>query len=381
MARQGSSTTKGKTKSPSSATAKTKAVKKTNPPPADNTLGLSDLHLRYAGLEKEHQKLLKQIKSKQTEIDRLTTQAREIMQEVAAKTMPLMQKLMEIDTRIHELFQEILTKRKFGQKSRRDIESIYQSLQRAGIISPKFDDDEDEDEDFDPEFEFEFQSASGSYYDRADEEENSQRYHSFKDLFNAAPKLDRDEQKKIRHIFLRLAEIFHPDKCLDHDRAEHYAEIMKEVNQAYANGDLAKLLAIEKQHQLGQEIDLNCEDSLARNCDRLEHQNSLLKTQYNNLKLELKEVKNSQGGSMAVEYRQIVKQGINPIDFLVEETQNKLDMITEIGDFIESFQQKRMTIKEFVKGPAVLQQMQRMALEQLLHDELFSIFDDDEEDC
>jgi hypothetical protein len=52
MARQGSSTAKGKTKSPSSATAKTKAAKKTNPTPTDNTLGLSDLHLRYAGIEK-----------------------------------------------------------------------------------------------------------------------------------------------------------------------------------------------------------------------------------------------------------------------------------------------------------------------------------------
>jgi hypothetical protein len=368
--------------SPSSkriASTQTKAKPAHNRSQPGHTLGLSDLHLRHAGLEKEHQKLLKQIKSKQSEIDKLQVQMREILQEVAAKTIPLMQELWEINERVHGLFKDILTKRKLGKKSRQDIERIYHGLQRSGIISPQFDDPDEDEDGADSEFETEFKFEGVGGDDHQDQEEDSNRYRSFKDLFDNVSKIDRDEQKKIRHVFLRLAEIFHPDKCLDHDRAEHYAEIMKEVNQAYAEGNLAKLLEIEKQHELGQEIDIDNEDSLLRNCDRLDQHNTLLKNQYENLKLELRLIKNTHEGSIAVEYRKMMKRGINPINEIVGETQEKLDVMVEIEDFVQSFHQKRITIKEFVRGPEVLQKMQMLTLEELLFGTEFSMFDDEDD--
>jgi hypothetical protein len=327
-----------------------------------NSLGLSDLHLRYAGLEQEHKKILKQIKTKQTEIDKLTTKMQDIMQEVATKSMPIMQKVHEADAKIHELFKEILEKRKFGKKSKSDVRRVYLSLQTQGIISANLeflDDEDDDDEDDDFDFDPEFASFFGEGNPNSGEGGGHKGYHSFRDMLENTPQIDRDEQKKMRQVFLRLAEIFHPDKCLEHDLAEHYAEIMKEVNQAYQSGDFAKLLAIEKQYQAGQAIDLENESDLDRRCQGLEHQNSVLKNQYERLKTDLRMTKSTQEGQMATEYTKIVKTGINPIDVLTNEVQEQLDITTEVLEFVQSFYDKKITIKKFMEGPEVLQRYKR----------------------
>lgn len=75
--------------------------------------------------------------------------------------------------------------------------------------------------------------------------------------------------------FLRLASIFHPDKVTNQENQEDYAEIMKEINRADQEGDMARLLEIERQHQLNKSINLeNASNSeIERQCDRLEMDN------------------------------------------------------------------------------------------------------------
>jgi hypothetical protein len=43
-----------------------------------------------------------------------------------------------------------------------------------------------------------------------------------------------------------------------------HTEIMKEINKAYQEGDLARLLEIERRYQVGETIDSNSEDDLTR---------------------------------------------------------------------------------------------------------------------
>ncbi|MFM6476490.1 MAG: molecular chaperone DnaJ, partial [Dolichospermum sp.] len=84
--------------------------------------------------------------------------------------------------------------------------------------------------------------------------------------------------------FLRLAEIFHPDKVKDNETQMTHTEIMKEINKAYQEGDLARLLEIERQYEVGEAIDNNSEDDLSRRCKNIEQHNQILKTQYEKLK-------------------------------------------------------------------------------------------------
>jgi hypothetical protein len=327
-------------------------------------LALSDLQIRLDFLEKDNEKILKQISKKRTEIDNLLERIQELGRELALRSAPILQQLFEIDQQIHAVFVEIFNGRKLGKQTRKDIERVYRNLQNSGLLSPQLDSDGqpekkglfdmDDFPDFadaeDPEW-YENQAASG--------------------FGDSAIKPDRNELKKIRQLFLKLADVFHPDKVGPDADKEYHAEVMKELNQAYQNGDLAKLLAIEKQHEMGEAIDRNNPDDLTRRCARIEKENEFLKSQFNTLKQELQLAKNSQEGTIVSEHRKMTKAGIDPIGEAVAEAEGQCQLIKDIYDFAVNFRDRRITIKEFMQGPPSIQ---RIAEEEIDIDELFMEF-------
>lgn len=324
-------------------------------------LALSDLRIRLEFLERDNEKLLKQIEKKRSELNNLIAKIREIGVEVAQRSAPILQQLLEFDEKIHAVFTEIFNGKKLGKQTRKNIEKIYYTLQISGLISPKEIDDGDEPTELDDEDEWDAEDFFGRQH----------RSH-----FNPepeTPQIDRDELKKIRQIFLRLADVFHPDKTLDEHDREYRTEVMKEINQAYESGDLAKLLAIEKKHQMGEIIDRDNEDDLTRRCARIEQENAFLNSQFANLKREIRETKSTPEGSIVAEYKKMTKHGLDPIGEMVSETEAQIKVITEIHQFVIDFRDRKMTIKDFMKGPASFQQMQQISSEDILM-ELFAHF-------
>jgi hypothetical protein len=326
-------------------------------------LAVSDLRIRLEFLERDNEKLLTQIEKKRTELSNLIDRIREIGIEVAQRGAPILQQLLELDRQIHAVFAEIFERKKLGKQSRSNIEKIYYTLQMSGLISPRarsskkvdqLDDREDGDDWGEEDF---FGRQQGSPFNSEPE----------------PPQIDRDELKKIRQIFLRLADVFHPDKTLDDVDSAYRTEVMKEINQAYQAGDLAKLLAIEKKHQMGEMIDRDSEDDLTRRCERIEQENEFLKSQFANLKQEIRATKSTQQGSMVAEYKKMTKSGLDPIGEMVEETESQIKIIAEIYQFVTDFRDKKITIKDFMKGPSVLQQIQQVSPEEILM-ELLSQF-------
>ncbi|MCY7337755.1 MAG: J domain-containing protein, partial [Chamaesiphon sp.] len=225
--------------------------------PSSDGLALSDLRIRLEFLERDNEKLLKQIERRRTELNNLHERIREIGVEIAQRSAPILQQLLEIDAKIHAVFTEIFNGKKLGKQTRKNIEKIYYTLQISGLISPSSNRHQTSDEP-EPEDEDEDDWGNEDFFGRQQQSRSNSEVES-------SP-LDRDELKKIRQIFLRLADVFHPDKTLDDANREERTEVMKEINQAYQAGDLAKLLAIEKQHQMGEIIDRDSEDDLARRC-------------------------------------------------------------------------------------------------------------------
>lgn len=321
-------------------------------------LAVSDLRIRLEFLERDNEKLLKQIEKKRTELNNLSDRIREIGVEVAQRSAPILQQLLELDTKIHEVFAEIFSGRKLGKQSQKSIKEIYYSLQLSGLISPKnLDDDEDADDEIEDD---------RDDWDWDDEEVFGRQQQSRFKADAESSQIDRDELKKIRQIFLRLADVFHPDKTLDEKDREYRTEVMKEINQAYQSGDLAKLLAIEKQHQMGEIIDRDNADDLFQRCARIERENEFLNQQFANIKQEIRETKRTPQGSVVAEYRKLTKSGIDPIGEMVAETESQVKIVAEIHQFAIDFRDRKMTIKDFMKGPAVLQQMQTVSPEELL---------------
>jgi hypothetical protein len=328
--------------------------------PQTATLSRSSLHERRVGLEEEHQWLLKQIKRKRTELKNFLEQMRTVASEMFHKGEPFHRQMLELDEEIHTLFDEILKTRKMGKQTQRDVVGVYQTLQLMGIISPK-DDEEEEDED----------SELDDLFEDEDEEfwqNQSQQYRANYNEVETESASRSPQSKQIRRTFLKLAEIFHPDKVTDPQTQMHHTEIMKEVNRAYSEGDLARLLEIEKSYQSGKLIsNENASASdLQRLCKKLETDNQILKTQYDHLKQELNAVRNTPEGEMVKDYRACIKDGINPVDEMLSQAKKHLNEIEKIRDFIKDFRDKKITIKEFLKGPASMKHRDPDEMEEIL---------------
>ena len=335
---------------------KTKTASSTTVTP----LALSDLHLQLAGLEKEHQSLLKQIKKKRTELNNFVEKMRSLATEVFHRVSPNMQTMAELDAEIHALFAEILNTRKMGKQTQKNIQSLYRSLQMGGIISYKHIEEEKENDD---------NEELDELFEDNDSQENHQRRRQFweAEQDSESPTVARtDESRKIRQTFLRLAEIFHPDKVKDNETQMTHTEIMKEINKAYQDGDLARLLEIERKYEVGETIDNNSEDDLSRRCKNIEQHNQILKNQYEKLKQELRLAKNTPEGSMVADYKKAAKQGVDCIELMLETIQSQTKIVAEIRDFVQDFKDKKITIKEFLAGPESLRSVQEDMMEELL---------------
>ncbi len=316
------------------------------------SLGLSSFHERHRILEEKHQWLLKQIKRKRSELKNFLDQMRSIATEIFQQATPLSQKLIALDAEIHHLFEAILTTKKLGKKSRQEITSLYHSLQIMGILSPKFDDDEELDEVFSDSSSDDFNAEPGDdFFNHHKNAHHSHQDHS-DNFFEEAPGKS-PQSRQIRQTFLKLAALFHPDKVTDQETQMHHNEIMKEVNRAYQEGDIARLLEIEKQHHLQENINLDqtSKSEIERLCLQREKDNQLLKTQYENLKRELRIARNTPEGEIVKDYRACKKQGIDAIAEIILELESQVKQIENIRNFVQNFRDKKITIKEFLRGP------------------------------
>jgi hypothetical protein len=324
-----------------------------------NGLALSELHLRLEYLEKQNQSILKQIKRKRTELNNFVERTRSLATEVVHRTTESFQKMAQLDQEIHTLFETIFNTRKFGKQTLKKIQAVYHQLQFAGIISIKPDRSHlgaEPNEEFAPmEEDFCAESAQSHH-------QNQQWQAQETTSFGART----ETQQKIRSTFLRLAEIFHPDKALDSETQKYHTEIMQEINIAYQEGDLARLLEIESRQQVGEVVNLNNEDDLTRKCRHLEQQNQILQAQYENLKQELRLAKNTPQGAMVSSSRKAKKQGIDAVSGMVEAIESQIQAISQIRDFVKDFQQQKLTIQEFLAGPVSLYSSQEELLQDIL---------------
>ncbi|MFM6504190.1 MAG: molecular chaperone DnaJ, partial [Microcystis panniformis] len=127
-----------------------------------------------------------------------------------------------------------------------------------------------------------------------------------------------------------------------------------------------RLLEIERQYEVGEAIDNNSEDDLSRRCKNIEQHNQILKTQYEKLKQELKLAKNTPEGSMVADYKKAAKQGVDPIELMLETIESQTKIVVDIRDFIKDFKDKKITIKEFLAGPESLRSHQEELMEKMM---------------
>lgn len=316
-------------------------------------LALSPWARRLRALEKRRQLLQERIERACSELAECEREQREFVHRVAATAMPILERCRAIDSEIHQLFAEIFQTRKFGERSRRRIVRIYESLQLDGVISDRLSGEL-------PDWLGGFDVDDTQPFDGDDWESPPRE----PDWATAEPQPER----KLRDIFLRLASSFHPDFARDEATRAHHTEVMKEVNRAYRERDAASLLAFEQElddashgnRRVGAPGDAannaaNNEGEDAAAYERLEGHVTLLHEQLSDLERRVDEARHSELGRLITDIREFgLGCGLSPSDLLLGEFREQLDDLEELRDFVHRFRHREMTIKAFIRGPVLV---------------------------
>ena len=129
--------------------------------------------------------------------------------------------------------------------------------------------------------------------------------------FNVEP--PKEEQRKIRQVFISLSSKFHPDKARnDKDRADFHV-LMQEINTAYQNHDIDKLLEIEREYVHSEAIDLTGKavtvDVLTEEINRLKRELEFLEGQVERTSGEIKNFRKSDLGKALTTKNKLEKEG------------------------------------------------------------------------
>jgi hypothetical protein len=313
--------------------------------PAMRQLELRETSSRLIGLLRERQKLLAQVTRKKSRLDALLAtlnvqQAQ--MAHLSSKLAPLLAQGSELDHEVHGLFATILARPNLKRKDRRLIEDFYNMLMLGGVLSPAPSPDDDIDE---------LDDASG----RESAGFPADAFPPAPDPTAENPSAKRSAGSTataMRELFRRLATAIHPDKTQDADSREQRTEAMKEVTRAYQDGDLARLLELEKTWLAGEAPDPgNDEDETERRCASLEQTNRELRRQSRELDARMRELKRSAPADLANALGLGGKNGDAKLSDVVFAFQDEIETLRETRDFVQSFVDGKITLAQFVAGP------------------------------
>lgn len=298
---------------------------------------------RLRELDKKRRRLENRIGRTRKDIERVTESYVAFATAMTREVLPIRVRCMEVQDEIHELFAEIFRTRKFGKRSQRQIERVYEDLHLMGWLLPRSHGESPGHvvPDAEPD-------------EQTDESEREEWHHAHRPPWNA----DASEpSRELRDIFLRLAGIFHPDLAGDPDKEREHTEIMKKLNRAYREGDAASLLAIERDLlQRTLETPTNdskdTSDDIEARCAHLESRIRLLERQLEHLQDVLFELQHDEMASIIEEARETGRiYGQGPIESIVDGLTGMLEDLREIRDFVRRFHDRKMTIAAFIRGP------------------------------
>ncbi len=315
-------------------------------PSATGQLELRGTSSRLIALLRERQKLLANVTRKKGKLEKLlaTLNAQSAqMAQMASAALPLIEEGQETDREIHRLFAAILARPDLKRKDRSRIQDLYQMLQREGILhrTPAHDDDI-----------LEFDHVSN----RESAEYPAGEFPPPPDPTGESPSARRSAGSTvtaIRDLFRRLATAIHPDKAQDADSREQRTEAMKEVTRAYQDGDLARLIELERVWLAGAPRGSDSdEDETERRCSSLEQMNRELKRQLKELDAKTRELKRSSAAEFATELGLGSRHGDAQLGGLLSTLENEIEALRKTRDFVQSFVDGKITCAQFIAGPA-----------------------------
>ncbi len=286
-------------------------------------------------LLRQHKALLQKIKSKRKALAGLEDRVRQMSQTVASM-QPLVDESQRLDVEVHALFAELLARPRQPRATRRVVAEIYATLEDMGVLSPR-----DLDQVF-PDVTTEPATNDDEPFAHARTPPPGAGG------FSARPPGSGPAAESLRDLFRRLAGALHPDKVQNETEKDRRTEIMKEVSRAYQDGDMARLLDLERTWM---EADTFAKqgDDVDRRCATIARTNEALRTQLKELTQEVWELRHSPPMEMMRHFGRTT--GERGLASLMAGAKEEIARLQGLRDFVVSFRDGKITLDEFIGGP------------------------------
>jgi hypothetical protein len=249
---------------------------------------------------------------------------------------PLIARHDALVAELTQLFDELLSGGRLAARARHAVHDVRQALEEQGILPPDLD-------GYDPEEE------EREIEELIRQEEEAEQHEDFEMPFpdvepSSGPRevpsarKPGGESRTLRDIFRALVRAVHPDHAREESERVRRTEVMKEVTRAFEQGDLARLIELERAWK--SERVLAGEGDAEQRCRELERINAELAAQAkqltNALRNAKRELKGTSGG----------------LDELFADASSELDGIAKICEFVKRFRDGQISLTEFRRGPS-----------------------------
>lgn len=304
--------------------------------PAPTSLAPAEAPARLVGLLRQHDRIRAAIAAKKRSLVKLSAAIDAAMQRLA-RAQPAIEGCRSLDREIHALFGELLARRPQTRAARSLVAELYEALQGMGVLTrPERSPEPGPDE---PDLASADDEAAVPPRQAATEARSAQRPG------------DEAGHQSIRALFRDLARAMHPDKVLDEQEKARRTEAMKDISRAYADGDLARLLDLERRWMGGGDVTANPDD-VERRCANLERLNADLVRQLAVLTAEVRDLRRSPAARLTKDLRPSRHAGeLDPAEEMIAEAEEDLLRLRELRVWVTAFRDGKLTLEAFARGP------------------------------
>ncbi|HET9934243.1 MAG TPA: J domain-containing protein [Polyangiaceae bacterium] len=285
---------------------------------------------RLSALLAERERLLVQVRKRRAALQAAAERAESAARDMTTHVAPLKAKFDRAREEIAALFDELLAPGRLAPRTRKKVLGLHRSLVAQGLLEPREDETNDDPSESQDPFGDYVEIGAPVYFD----EEPEVR------VPPAAQHGQSAGRETLRALFRRLALALHPDRTQREDDRQRRTEAMKEATRAYEDGDLARLLELEKAWQHGSVAPASANDE-GRRCEELERTIHELTLQSRELNRELRDLKRY----MREELLDVSPQTV------VALAKDELTELETIRDFVKAFRDGKITLSQFLEGP------------------------------
>jgi len=316
-------------------------------PTGETALSVQSPPERLSLLLRENARLLKKIEANKKAHAKLMACIDEIGQAMAATQFMLADHQI-LQTELHALFAELLARKRQPRGTREAVRDAMFGLQASGILWPSKAEREEEEEE-------ETEAFAGTSEDDdvgfCGEDAPPGSTNPADDFPSTTQSTDSPNRQPVRDLFRRLAMAIHPDKVQHESEKERRTEAMKDISRAYQDGDVARLLELERQWMKDGKVAPQS-DELDRRCNLLEQTNAALRDQHADLSEDLRDLKHQPHVQMYNEHRRSAgRSGDTFADMVKNQALMELEDLRSIRDHVKAFRDGKITLRKFEAGP------------------------------